>query len=246
MLAGISADYYVRLEQGRERHPSAEVMDGLARVFQLDERGVQHLRALAAAPLEGRTARKAFRLPPGLLGLLEVWTDQAVLVQTNFRDVVACTPLAAAMHPGLARDHNMLRLLFLDAEERSMYRDWETAALDAVAWLHAAAGADTDDSRLTALVGELSVQSPDFARMWARHDVRVKSGGFRRLDHPTIGRVTVHFNTFTVNQDSNLSMTVYHAEPGTADSQALGLLAQTVAPAADAPVATPSAQTVGN
>lgn len=229
MLAGISADYYIRMEQGRERHPSSEVVNGLARVFELDDHSTNHLRQLAAAAsAQRRSQPRPARLPDGLRILLNAWSGQAVLVQTRFRDVLACTPLAAAMHPGLEREQNMLRLLFLHAEARDLYRDWDEAAREAVAWLRSAAGTDVDDPRLAALVGELSVQSPQFARLWARHDVQVKSSGTRRVNHPAIGEITVRFDTFTVNEDPTLSLSVYHAEPGTPDADKLTLLAGTV------------------
>lgn len=231
MLAGISSDYYVRMEQGRELHPSAGVVVGLARVFELDDDAVAHLQDLATAPLPRRRAPgRPEQVGEGLLRLLRSWSGQAALVQTRFRDVLACTPLAAAMHPGLLGEPNMLRLLFLHPAQREMYLDWEQVARESVAWLRAAAGADVEHPRLVTLVGELSVQSADFARLWSRHDVRTKASGSRRVQHPEVGGLSVDFEVFTVNDAPHQSLTLYHAAPGTPDADRLALLARTCAP----------------
>ena len=227
MLAGISTDYYNRLEQGRERHPSPEVVAALARVLGLGDDSMTLLRELARPAHPAKRSRlKAERVGPGLLGMLQTLSDRAVLVQNRFRDVLACTELAAALHPGLEDEPNMLRLLFLNPAQRELYSDWEAVARESVAWLRSSAGADVDHPRLVALVGDLALRSDDFGRLWARHDVRTKSTGRRHALHPLVGRLTVSFETFAVNASPGQFMTLYHTEPNSSDSDAMALLAR--------------------
>ncbi len=125
VLAGVSTDYYVRLEQGRERHPSAEVITALARVFHLDDDALAHLRRLAEPQC---SPAGSDRVGPGLLALLEHWHDTPAIVQNRYGDVLACTGLALAIHPSLAHDRNLVRLLFLDPAEQALFPDWEAQA----------------------------------------------------------------------------------------------------------------------
>lgn len=231
MLAGVSTDYYVRLEQGRDRHPSEEVLGALARVFGLDEDALAHMRQLAAPPKRRKTPVRPERVSAGLLRLLEEWADQPVFVMSRLRNVLASTRLMAALHPGLERDRNMTRALFLDPAERGLYPEWEQVARDSVAWLRAGAGADQGE-QLTELVGELVLKSDDFARLWARHDVRVKASGTKHFRHPVAGDLTLSYETFTVNASPGQTLTVYHAEPDSPDADALALLASHVATSA--------------
>ncbi|HEY0938364.1 MAG TPA: helix-turn-helix transcriptional regulator [Trebonia sp.] len=225
-LAGVSTDYYIRLEQGRDRHPSPAVLAALGEVLGLDDDALAHLRQLAAPDRPRRRAAvKPEQVAPGLLRLLNIWSDTPAFVQNRFRDVLACSVLAAALHPGLARERNMVRLLFLDPAEQDMYPDWDRAARDSVAWLRAATGADPDHPRLSELVGGLALKSEPFARLWARHDVRTKSAGIKRLVHPVVGEVSLEYETFSINASSGQSLTVYHAEPGSRDADTLALLA---------------------
>ncbi len=159
MLAGVSADYYARLEQGRDRHPSAEVLAALGRVLTLDEDALVHLRQLAAAaPASSRVLAGTRPVGSGVLQLLSQWEHTPAFVLDPFRDVLACTPLAAALHPGLCQRPNMIRLMFLDETEQAMHPNWERSARDAVAALRASAGPYMDDPRLASLVGELGAR----------------------------------------------------------------------------------------
>ncbi|WP_133878438.1 helix-turn-helix transcriptional regulator [Paractinoplanes brasiliensis] len=220
VLAGMSTDYYVRLEQGRERNPSDEVLGALGRVFGLDGDGLAHLRRMAG-PREQPS--DTAQVSAGMRRLLELWRDTPALVQNRYGDVLAYNRLAGAIHPGLARDRNLLRLFFLDAEERALFPEWEQSARTAVAWLRA--DADPDSARLASLVGELTLKSPDFARLWARHDVRAKSTGRKLFRHPVVGEFAVDYETFRLEDGSGQTLTVYHAEPGSPDADALALLA---------------------
>lgn len=229
LLAGLSADYYVRLEQGRDRHPSEQVIDALARVFSLDDEGAAHLRELARPTTRARRrSHRPERVSPGLLRLMAAWTTTPALVVGRCLDVLANNRLAEALNPSSVRGRNQLRSVFLDPTCRDVYADWETVAADTVASLRATAGTDLDDPRLTELVGELSLKSEDFRRLWARHDVRVKTNGSKTYVHPKVGEVTLSFETFAVSGSPGQLLLVYHAEPGSRSAQALALLSTTI------------------
>lgn len=233
VLAGVSTDYYVRLEQGRERNPSAEVLGALGRVYGLDEDGMAHLRRLTASHrFPGRSSGETERVSAGMLRLLDLWRDTPAIVQNQYGDSLAYNQLAGAIHPGLARDRNLVRSTFLDPDQRALALEWESSARRAVAWLRAEA--DPDSARLACLVGELTLKSRDFARLWARHDVRVKSTGRKRFRHPVVGEFGVDYETFRLEDGSGQTLTVYHAAPGSPDADALALLASHAATASHA------------
>lgn len=230
LLAGVSADYYVRLEQGRDRHPSEQVIAALARVFALDEEGTAHLRALAR-PTAGRsrTPRRPERVAPGLLRLMEAWPHTPAVVLGRYLDVLAANPLAAAVNSCSVPGVNQVRMVFLDPEARDLYGDWPTIAADTVASLRATAGADLDDPRLTELVGELSLKSEEFRHLWARHDVRVKTAGVKHFRNPMVGDLTLSYETLSVNGAPGQILIAYHAEPGSPSERSLALLGSLIA-----------------
>ncbi|MCW3027307.1 MAG: transcriptional regulator, partial [Solirubrobacterales bacterium] len=178
MLAGVSSDYYVRLEQGRDQHPSQQVLDALARALQLDDDAAAHLHSLANRPSHRRrkTARPE-KVPAGIVQLIESWSQTPAYVQGRNMDVLAVNPLATALAPYYIKGENLVRAAFLDPRVRDMYRDWEQVTETTVAGLRALVGPDVDDPRLNELVGELSVRSERFRQLWARHDARPKRGG---------------------------------------------------------------------
>jgi transcriptional regulator with XRE-family HTH domain len=229
-LAGVSADYYVRLEQGRERHPSEQVIDALARALQLDDDATAHLHDLARpAPRRRRAAKRAERIRPELLRLMEAWPHTPAMVMGRHLDVLAANSLATALHGGFARGNNLVRTLFLDPAARERYPDWDVVARDTVAALRASVGPDLDDPHLTDLVGELSLKSERFRALWARHDVREKTHGTKRFVHPQVGELELHYETFAVAGSSGQVLSVYHAEPGSSTEQALALLSSIAA-----------------
>jgi transcriptional regulator with XRE-family HTH domain len=224
-LAGVSADYYVRLEQGRERHPSEQVLDALARALQLDDDATAHLHELARpAARRRRTAARPERVRPELEQLMRAWPHTPALVMGRRMDVLAANPLAAALHGGFTQGHNLVRLVFLDPAAHELYPDWDDVALDTVAALRASVGPDLDDPRLTELVGELSLKSGEFRRLWARADVRDKQHGAKRYVHPLVGELTLRYESFAVAGNPGQVLIVYHAAPGSATEQALALL----------------------
>jgi transcriptional regulator with XRE-family HTH domain len=225
MLAGVSTDYYVRLEQGRERHPSAQVLDALASALRLEDDARTHAHKLAQpVPRRAATAGRIEKASPNLVRLLEKWAHTPALVLGRYLDVLARNSLADALYGGMTYSNNIMRLVFLDPAAREFYRDWALVSRATVAGLRAAVGADIDDPRLTSLVGELSLKSPEFRRLWARHDVRGKTHARKRFQHPLVGELTLHYESFTVNSAPNQQLLVYQAEPASPSEQALLLL----------------------
>ncbi|WP_280401146.1 helix-turn-helix transcriptional regulator [Nocardia carnea] len=225
MLAGVSADYYVRLEQGRDKHPSEQVVTALARVFSLDDEGTAHLRELARpAPARSRAPRRPERVTPGLLRLMDAWSHTPALVLGRYLDVLAANPLAAAVNTCSVPGVNQVRMVFLDPRARDIYPNWNQIAADTVASLRATAGTDLDDPRLTELVGELSLKSDEFRRLWARHDVRAKTSGVKQFHNELVGELTLAYESFAVSGAPGQLLIAYHAEPGSPSERSLALL----------------------
>lgn len=227
ILAGVSTDYYMRLEQGRERHPSPQVVDALARALLLDGEATDHLHRLALADgRRERNARRPERVSPHLLRLLDRWSGTPAFVLGGTLEMLARNRLAQALHADFTVTDNLARMTFLDPAARGFHRDWDRSAAAVVAELHKAAGTRLDDPRLNALVGELSLKSTDFRVLWSRHDVRGKSGGVKRLHHGAVGSLELHYESFTVNNadGAGQQLVVYQAEPGSPSEEALTLL----------------------
>lgn len=224
MLAGISSEYYLRLEQGRERHPSESVIAGLARALQLDDDATVHLFALAR-PFVRPTSAKADNVAVGLRQLLYLWTSTPAYVQSRTLDVLASNEMARALSPIFTPGVNLVRAAFLDPDVRSLYRDWSRMTETTVAGLRAQQGADNGDPTLGALVSELVVQSPEFASLWARHDVRPKAAGRSLLLHPVVGELDLLYEKLSVGErDTGQVVVIYHADPGSASETRLALL----------------------
>ena len=225
VLAGVSTDYYVRLEQGRERNPSAQVLDALAKGLALDADAVAHLHRLARpAPTARRRARRREQVSPNLLRLMDGWPDTPALVLGRCLEVLAHNALGAALFGGHTHSGDLVRLVFLDPDAREFYPDWERVAVNTVGGLRAAAGLDPDDPRLIETVGELSVKSADFRRLWARHDIRQKTHETKRFRHPQVGELVLSYEALTVNSAPGQQLIVYQAEPGSPSEAALALL----------------------
>jgi transcriptional regulator with XRE-family HTH domain len=225
MLAGVSVDYYVRLEQGRERHPSEQVLEALARALQLDDTAARHLQELARPPTRRRRpSARPQRVRPGVERLMDSWTHSPAFVMGRCMDVLAANSLADALHGRSIRGINLVRSIFLEPGAQDFYADWDDVARDTVATLRALAGTDLDDPRLTELVGELSLKSEEFRRLWARHDVREKTSGTKRFVHPVVGELSLGYESFAIGGAPGQILVVYHAEPGGRDERALKLL----------------------
>jgi transcriptional regulator with XRE-family HTH domain len=236
-LAGVSVDYYVRLEQGRGGvHPSDAVLGALARALQLDPAEHAHLRRLARAPLAPAPRRqRAQRVRPEVQRLLDRLEEVPAFVLGRRMDVLAWNRLAARLHVDFAalpaRMRNMPRLVFLDDAARELYPDWQQVARETVAYLRFEASAHPDDADLHELVGELSTRSPEFRRWWARHDVREKSHGTKRYRHPLVGELELHYETLALPADDRQTLVTYTAPAGSPSETALRMLALDDAPA---------------
>jgi transcriptional regulator with XRE-family HTH domain len=230
MLAGVSTDYYIRLEQGRDQHPSAQVLDALAQALQLDDYATAHLHRLAAPPARRRRrSPRPEKVPASILRLIASWSHTPAHVHGRYMDVLAANPLATAVAPYHAPGHNLVRAAFLDPRVRDMYEDWEYVTASTVAGLRVLVGPDVDDPRLSELVGELSVRSERFRQLWARHDASPKRSGTILLDHPQVGPLELSYQKLPIPDTNCQTLVIYHAEPGTPGDQALTLLATTAA-----------------
>ncbi|AGL19121.1 helix-turn-helix transcriptional regulator [Actinoplanes sp. N902-109] len=224
MLAGISADYYLRLERGRDRHPSVQVLESLARVLRLDEDTRAYLLSLAAdKPRRPRRPRPEI-VPPSTAQFVAMLPFPA-FVEGRYLDVLVANPLATALSPRLVAGANRLRDLFLDPAEQAMFAEAEAAAAALVASFREAAGTDIGDPRFIELVGELSLASPLFRTLWARHDVRPRAGAVAvPLEHPQLGLIRLNREKLHISGTDGMMLVVYHADPGTADAEKLTLL----------------------
>lgn len=211
MLAGVSTDYYVHLEQGREKHPSTQVLDALARVLQLDYDAHTYLRSLTApgAPA-GRVDQ---HLGDTLANLLPQITTPAMLV-TPWLDVTARNQPADALYDGLPLRDNLARMAFLDDEITHFVEDPDQLAQCTVATLRAAAGPQPHPSQLIELIGELSLRSDKFRQLWARHDIHRKGSAVKHFHHRSAGRLTLHQHVMALPDHPGLQLWIYQAEPG--------------------------------
>jgi transcriptional regulator with XRE-family HTH domain len=231
LLAGVSVDYYTRLEQGRERSPSVQVLDALAAALRLDDDGRSHLYRLA-----GHAPRPAYRqvpdrVDPALLRLMNAWPDNPALVYNRAYDILAANPLADALFGELGAVGNLMLLVFTDPRARDFYADWPAVAADSVAGFRMAYGAAPDDPRARAVLAELLNGSDDFRTLWDRRDARRKNLAEKRFQHREVGAVTLRMQTFDVRSAPGQELVVYDAEPGTPSADALKLLGSIAATA---------------
>ncbi|QYI96298.1 helix-turn-helix transcriptional regulator [Curtobacterium flaccumfaciens pv. flaccumfaciens] len=232
-LAGVSIDYYTRLERGNLQGVSDSVLDAIGRALQLDPAEQEHLRDLSQH--QNETPRRAGRVVPvaavrpELQYLLDVVTDAPAMIINNRQDIVAANALGFAMHSDLvaapARPMNFSRFIFLDPQARNFYQDWQRAAHTNVAILRREAGRTPNDKDLAALIGELSMRSDDFRGLWAAHDVRRHYAGVKSFRHSVVGPLELHFQTLELAEDPGLSLTIYPATPGSPTADALRVLA---------------------
>ena len=222
LLAGISVDYYLRLEQGRDKNPSAEVINALATALKLDVKATEYLHQLAAP--------KATRAQPAGGETAADGTDELIaqfpmpaIVASRCLDVLAANPLARALSAGFVPGRNFLRWRLLDPEARERFVDWEEATDVAVSGLREAAGSDPDDPRLRALIDELSSTSERFRELWARADVGYRAG-VMHLRHPQVGELYLHRNRFNIPHSGGQHMLIYRADPGSDSAEAIEVL----------------------
>lgn len=218
-LAGVNADYYARLEQGRERHPSPQVLDALGRALRLAPDTHAHLHRLAGTPPAGRSATD--RVSPALRQLLDGFSDAPAFVINPALDILAANPRADALHSPFAPPDNLARMIFLDPAGRHFYTDWPSTARSTAAHLRQTAGITPNDPRLRSLVRTLTAHSPDFARLWTTHEVLGKTQDTKHLHHPSAGPLTVTYQSFDVRAAPGQQLIVYQPAPGTPTAEAL-------------------------
>jgi transcriptional regulator with XRE-family HTH domain len=230
-LAGVSVEYYKRLERGNASGVSDSVLEALARALQLDDAERAHLFDLARAanPIAPKRRRPAQqRVRPVVLRILESITSPAILRNSRV-DYLAANPLGRALYAPLfdspEQPANSARFTFLDPAAQDFYVDWERTAKDLVAHLRSEAGRNPYDRGLSDLVGELSTRSPEFRTWWAAHNVRYHQTGTKRLRHPVVGELELDYEVMDVSADDGLTISVFSAEPGSRSAQALDLLA---------------------
>ncbi|MBM2615592.1 helix-turn-helix domain-containing protein [Actinoplanes sp. LDG1-06] len=221
LLAGISVDYYVRLEQGRDRNPSPEVVDALARALQLDDDAATHLRRLAAVTVAAPVNDDEVR--PSVARLVDTSPWPVALLDRTL-SVLRANELAVLLNPGLAEGRNLVRDAFLDPSVAALHVDAAAVRAECVAALRSAAGIYPDDAELQRLVGELSVHSRDFRSLWARADVNYCRTGKKVLNHPAVGRLCLDYETLDVGDASGQRLLIHSAEPGRPDGDKLALI----------------------
>jgi transcriptional regulator with XRE-family HTH domain len=224
MLAGLSADYYLRLERGRDRNPSEQVLESIARVLQLDEEHLSYLLTLVADGRRKRRRRPRKEIvPAGARKLLDSLVQPA-FIEGRYFDILASNDLARALSSGLAEGGNQLRDLFLNPGEQARQPDWPAITECYVASLRQAVGTDIDDPRFIELTGELSLASDLFRRLWARHEVRRQTGTLLRFDHPQVGELVLNRERLAIGGADGLMLVVYHADAGSSNAEKLALL----------------------
>ena len=241
LLAGMSVDYYVRLERGNLSGASESVLEALAAALQLDEAERAHLYDLARAstgPQRRRVAPQS-RVRPSILRVLDAMTSVPAFVRNGRFDILGANLLGRALYspvydsPLFAQRGpvNAARFMFLDPTATDFWIDWDKGADDAVAFLRSEAGRSPHDRALTDLIGELSTRSTDFAVRWARHDVKFHRSGIKRLHHPLVGELSLPYEAMDLSADAGLRLNVYTPEPDSPEQQALNLLASWSEPA---------------
>ncbi|WNE98217.1 helix-turn-helix transcriptional regulator [Streptomyces luomodiensis] len=231
LLAGVSTDYYARLEQGRRIVPSPSVLEALGRALELDAAGQTHLEDLigAASRPQRPRPRAVQRVRPGLRQLLDALDGEPAMILGRRTDVLATNRMARALFADFdARppaERNYARWMLLDEDARALFVDWELQARAAVESLRLELGADPHDRATRDLVAELRTKSAEFRGWWDEHRVYQRTHGSKRLCHPVVGDLTVDYETLTLPGDTDSTLYVYTTEPGSPSHQALDLLA---------------------
>jgi transcriptional regulator with XRE-family HTH domain len=223
-LAGVSPAYYTRLEQGNGRNVSFEVLDAISGALKLSDAEHAYLLSLAK-PRRRRPAPDRQEVRPALLEMLTAIECVPAYVWGRRSDVLAWNRTASALFGDWAarapEDRNWARVAFLDPAARQLFVDWEAKASDVVGHLRWYVGQRPDDPLAGALIGELLVESEDFRRLWATHNVKRKTHGSMRINNPLAGELTVRYETFTLPGDEEQAMAIYHADPGSESERAL-------------------------
>ncbi|NAZ85427.1 helix-turn-helix transcriptional regulator [Kineococcus indalonis] len=232
-LAGLSVDYYTRLEQGRHTSPSESVVEALVAAMDLDAAAAAHLRDLARPPRRGAEKPSVQRVRPAVHQLLGSLTEHPALVLGRRTDVLASNRLAAELMTDFdalpARRRNYVRWLLLDPAAREVFPDWRTVSAQAVGTLRLDAGRHPADALLEQLVGELTLNSEEFTRWWTERNVHQRTHGRKRFHHHLVGELALDFEALSLPGDADQTLFVYSAESGSASHERLMVLASWVA-----------------
>src|SRR5215472_15966619 len=226
-LAGISSDYYLRLEQGRDQHPSPQVI--AASALQLDEAATAYLHILAQPDAGPHRPGCPEHAPASIVQLIASWPNTPAFVQDRHMDVLAANVLATSLSPVFSSGVNLVRATFIDPEVRRHAGDWDAVAHGAVSRLRALAGPGVDDPRLVGLVAELTQRSDQFRRLWARHDIEVAAVPARTFHHWLVGTLELQTEWLAITGTEGQLLVVYHALSGSPSEQALARLARVAA-----------------
>ncbi|MEV6629509.1 helix-turn-helix transcriptional regulator [Actinoplanes sp. NPDC051470] len=229
LLAGVSVDYYTRLEQGRHASPSEAVLDALGRVFRLDAAGRAHLGDLARPVRRGAEQVPPQRVRPAMHQMIASMTDHPAFIVGRRTDVLASNSLARALMTDWTRlppkHRNYTRWVFLDPAARELFLDWPTVAAEVVGTLRLYAGRHPDDARLTELVGELTIKSAEFRTWWNGLQVHERTHGTKRMTHPAVGPIMIRYEALALPGDEDQTLFVYTTDPGSQSHDNLRLLA---------------------
>ncbi|MFZ0529943.1 MAG: helix-turn-helix transcriptional regulator [Propionicimonas sp.] len=232
-LAGVSVEYYAKLERGYLKGASTSVLEAVATALRLNDAEREYLlnlaRAAGGGPLNRRRPDRAWKPSPGLRWMLDSIHDTPVIIGNGRSDFLAANQLGQAMYSDLLADPsgrpNFARFTFLDGAARRFYPDWDFFADITVANLRTEAGRNPNDPKLHELVGELSTRSDEFRRRWSAHDVRIHSTGTKHFHHPVVGDLILAYETMDLKSEAGVGMTIYAAEPHSPSEHALQLLA---------------------
>ncbi|GGN63701.1 transcriptional regulator [Actinoplanes lobatus] len=228
-LAGVSVDYYTRLEQGRHASPSEAVLEALARVFRLEPAARAHLADLARPARHKAAQPPAQRVRPAMQQLIASMSEHPALILGRRTDVLAANTLARELFTDWTRmpprERNYARWMFLDPAAAELFLDWRTVAGEVVGTLRLYAGRHPDDVRLNELVGELTIKSAEFSAWWNGHQVHERTHGVKRVAHPAVGPMTLRYEALPLPGDANQVLFIYHTDPGSSSHDNLALLA---------------------
>ncbi|MGP4006942.1 helix-turn-helix transcriptional regulator [Streptomyces sp. 4N124] len=246
-LAGISIDYYARLERGTETRPSPSVIDAIARALRLGEAEHKHLRELAASAdgnVVAPTTVPSRSVPPGTELILESLRPNPAYVVGRTFELLAANPGGLRLFAGIedwqGEQRNLARYVFLHPAARNLFADWDGAVRSVVAWLRGLAGIEPDAPDLALIVDELLSKSPEFARMWDRYDVKGNTSGRHTYHHPDVGELALGYQGMTLNGTNSQHLVVFYAEPDTPEYDAMVLLDKAAQEKASKPSTSPA------